>query len=186
MGVLIQQLETAAHILGSAGDLVQVHVVCELGEQPFVRLHTPHQLAVADQRSAVDRVAAVLGEVPLLQPVFTGRHGASVRGVREGVEIVAVTNAAIPDSVLPQRTTTTHGTIAVLRAVVPWACNVEAHVHTLAVHDLSTRYSVAVDVTDGEAAEAVLAGLVRDKPRGRARRALLPTGHSLTVRVISL
>ncbi|WP_405814244.1 hypothetical protein OG241_06610 [Streptomyces sp. NBC_01390] len=97
MGALIQQLETAAHILGSAGNLVQVHVVCELGEQPFVRLHTPHQLTVADQRSAVDRVAAVLGEVPLLQPVFTGRHGTSVRGVRDGVEIVAVTNAAIPD-----------------------------------------------------------------------------------------
>lgn len=69
-----------------------------------------------------------------------------------------------------------------LRAVVPWARSIEAHVHTLAVYDLSTRHSVAVDVTDSE---AVLAGLVRDEPRGRARRALLPTGHSLSVRVIS-
>lgn len=162
-----------------------MHVECELGEEPLIRLHTPYQLTVADQRSAIDRVADVLGEVPLLQPAFTGRHGASVRGIRDGVKIVAVTNAAIPDSVLPQRTTTTRSTITVLRAVVPWARSIEAHVHTLAVYDLSTRHSVAVDVTDSEAAQAVLAGLVRDEPRGRARRALLPTGHSLSVRVIS-
>ncbi|MGW0731745.1 hypothetical protein [Streptomyces sp. NPDC002851] len=184
MGILVQQLETAAHILEETGALVPVDVACALDQPSHIRFSTRHQLTLADQRSAVDRIAAVLGEVPAIQPVFTGRHGASVRGEHEGMAIIAVTDAAVPHTPLPERITTTAGTIAVLRAIMPWADSVEEHLQELVVCDASTQHSVHATVDTEKGAKTVQFGLVPEYNSGRRRQALLPTGHPLGISVI--
>lgn len=188
MRLVEAQLETAARILEEAGDLVPVDVTCVLEQpphsQPHIQISTPHQLSLADQRSAIDRIATLLDAIPSIHPVFTGRHGASVRGERGGVEVIAVTNAAVPQSSLPERTTTTRDTVAVLRAIRSWAGSIEEHVQELIVHDSSLRHAVHVMVATEEAAERVRFGLVPEESSDRRRRALLPTGQFLTISVV--
>ncbi|GLX22473.1 hypothetical protein Slala01_61170 [Streptomyces lavendulae subsp. lavendulae] len=163
-------------------------------DPPLVILATPHQLPLADQRLAVDRIAELITAVPRVHEVLSGRYGASVRGQWEDTVVIAITNAAEhlpglpghPD--LPKRTTTTQGTADALRSLAEWGATVERDVDELVVTDQGRRHTVRTTVADEDAAQRVLHGLVVDADHnqlrpGRRYRALLPTGHLLSVSV---
>ncbi|WP_141698518.1 hypothetical protein [Streptomyces lushanensis] len=92
---------------------------------------------------------------------------------------------------LPQRTTATLETADVLRSLTAWAQKAEPHMDELVVTDHSRSHTVRVIVTNDHAAQSLMEDLVPDtgslwhRP-GRCYRALLPTGHSLSVNVVSI
>ncbi|WP_282695225.1 hypothetical protein [Streptomyces sp. CC208A] len=194
MGDLSQQIQDVARLLDVVGTLPPLSVTFARHEDsPYVLLATPHQLPLADQRLAVDRIAARIRAVPTVHEVLAGRFGVSVKGPWESTVIVAVTNAApqlpgVPD--LPDRATTTSGTAEVLRSLAEWAEWAEPDVDELTVKDLSRTHSVYATVLDDAAAQRLLEDLVPDagyvlhRP-GRRYRSLLPTGHLFHVSVDS-
>lgn len=193
MGDFAPQLQDVALLLDEVGSLPPLTITFTHDEDsPYAILATPHQLPVADQRVAVDRIAARVGAVPAVGEVLFGRYGASVRGQWKNTIIIAITNAApqhlpnYPD--LPERTTTTSDTAEALRALAKWAGKAAQDAYELEVRDLSRHHTVHATVSDDSAAQHVLDGLVPDtgyvlhKP-GRRYRSLLPTGHLLSVSV---
>ncbi|MFJ4972703.1 hypothetical protein [Streptomyces sp. NPDC088755] len=192
MGDLAQQLQDVARLLDDVGAMPPLGITFVREEDPpYVILATPHQLPLADQRLAVDQIAARISAVPAVHEVLAGRYGASVRGQWETTVVIAVTNAAphlpgTPD--LPERTTTTRDTAKALRSLTGWAAQAGPDVDELVVTDQSRRHTVHAAVPDDDAAHRVLDGLVPDadylshRP-GRRYRSLLPTGHLLSVSV---
>ncbi|MEW2498519.1 hypothetical protein AB0942_34055 [Streptomyces nodosus] len=182
-----------AELLEDVGSLppLAITFACDREEGPYVIVATPHQLPLADQRLAVDRIAARVEAVPKVGEVLTGRYGASARGRWADTVVVAVTNAAphLPGMpALPGRTTTTRETADTLRSLTEWVKKTESHMDELVVTDHSGSHTVHVIVEDDHAAQGVLEGLVLDTDTrvhrpGRRYRALLPTGHSLSVSV---
>ncbi|MFF9074639.1 hypothetical protein ACF1A9_20385 [Streptomyces sp. NPDC014872] len=93
---LERQLVDVAELLDDVGSLppLAITFACDREEGPYVIVATPHQLPLADQRLAVDQIAARVEAVPKVGEVLTGRYGASVRGRWAHTVVVAVTNAA--------------------------------------------------------------------------------------------
>lgn len=190
---LVRQMEDVARLLEDAEELPPLAITFarDRDEGPYVIIATPHQLPLADQRLAVDRIAARVHAVPQVGEVLTGRYGASARGRWADTVVVAVTNAAphLPGMrVLPERTTTTRETANTLKSLTAWAQKAESHMVELVVTDHSLSHTVHVIVEYDHAAQGVLEGLVPDTDSrvhrpGRRYRALLPTGHSLSVTV---
>lgn len=190
---LVRQLEDVARLLDDVGSLPPLSVTFthDRDEGPYVILETPHQLPLADQRLAVDQIAARVHAVPKVGEVLSGRYGASARGQWDDTTVVAVTNAAphIPGMpTLPERTTTTRETADALRALTAWVGTTEAHMDELVVSGHSRSHTVHAFTEDDDAAQNLLEGLIPDTDSrahrpGRRYRALLPTGHSLTVTV---
>ncbi|MFJ8752131.1 hypothetical protein ACIREO_22785 [Streptomyces sp. NPDC102441] len=190
---LERQLVDVAELLDDVGPLPPLAITFarDREEGPYVIIATPHQLPLADQRLAVDQIAARVQAVPKVSEVLTGRYGASARGRWADTVVVAVTNAApqLPGMpALPERTTTTRETADTLRSLTAWAKKTESNMDELVVTDHSRSHTVHVIVEDDHAAQGVLEGLVPDTDSrvhrpGRRYRALLPTGHSLSVSV---
>ncbi|MEU0215571.1 hypothetical protein ABZ281_10790 [Streptomyces sp. NPDC006265] len=193
---LMRQLGDVARLLDDVGLLppLEITFAHDPDDGPYVIVATPHQLELADQRLAVDQIATRIGAVPKVGEVLRGRYGASVRGRWANTLIVAVTNAApqlsgMPD--LPIRTTTTRETADLLRSLIAWAPRRQQHMDELVVKDRSRAHAVHAIVTADDAAQSLLEGLVPDTDSvghrpGRRYRALLPTGHALSVSVDSL
>ncbi|EGX61848.1 hypothetical protein ACF065_27670 [Streptomyces sp. NPDC015232] len=190
---LVRQLEDVARLLDDVGSLppLSITFTCDGDGGPYVILETPNQLPLADQRMAVDQIAARVHAVPKVGEVLMGRYGASARGRWEDTLVVAVTNAAphVPGMpALPERTTTTQETAGALRALTAWAGTTESHMDELVVTDQSRSHTVHVITENDHAAHSLLEGLIPDTESrwhrpGRRYRALLPTGHSLSVTV---
>ncbi|WP_159056598.1 hypothetical protein [Streptomyces yokosukanensis] len=194
---LTRQLEDVARLLDEVGPLppLKITFTHDPDDGPYVIVATPHQLKLADQRLAVDRIAARVQAVTKVGEVFRGHYGASAHGWWADTLIVAVTNAAPQMPGMPalpqQRTTTTCETAGVLRSLTTWAQKAEPYMDELEVRDHSLRHSVHVFVTADQAAQSVMEGLVPDTDSiwhrpGRRYRALLPTGQSLSVSVDSM
>ncbi|MCX4681529.1 hypothetical protein OG413_40735 [Streptomyces sp. NBC_01433] len=193
---LMRQLGDVARLLDDVGPLppLEITFTHDPDDGPYVIVATPHQLELADQRLAVDQIATRIQSVPKVGEVLTGRYGASVRGRWADTLIVAVTNAAphlpgMPE--LPRRTTTTLETADLLRSLTAWAPQLQQHMDELVVRDHSRAHAVHATVTDDDAAQSLMEGLVPDTDSiwhqpGRRYRALLPTGHALSVSVDSL
>ncbi|MEU6351625.1 hypothetical protein ABZ896_20155 [Streptomyces sp. NPDC047072] len=193
---LERQLGDVARLLDGVGDLPPLDVTFTdvPDDGPCVIIATPHQLPLAEQRLAVDQIAQRVGSVPAVGEVLMGRYGASVRGQWADTVIVACTNAApqLPGTAaLPPRSTTTRETARVLRSLTAWARAAEPLLHELVITDSSRSHRVLAVVTADQDAHSLMEGLVTDTDSlghrpGRRYRALLPTGHSLSVSVDSL
>lgn len=181
-----------ARLLDDVGALPPLVITFVRDEDPpYVILATLHQLTLADQRLAVDQIAARLGCLPKVHEVLAGRYGASVRGRWESTFIIVVTNAAPPmpgTPDLPERTTATSDIADTLRSLADWAGKTAQDVNELVVTEHSRTCTVHAMVADDAAAQRVLDGLVPDddfalRRPGRRYRSLLPTGHLLSVTV---
>ncbi|WP_145502628.1 hypothetical protein [Streptomyces sp. CFMR 7] len=184
MGVLGQQLLCIAALLEEADVTAPLVITCHCEDDPAIEVLASDRLSLADQRTVVDRIAIPLGAIPSVKRLFRNEYAVFCEGHRDGLLIIASTHAGTPRPAVPP-TTAPSDTVAFLRSILPWAQSVAPVVESLAVREVSGSHTVTVMVASAQHAEAALAGLVPEAPRGRSQRALLPTGHPVTTRVLT-
>ncbi|MFI1929256.1 hypothetical protein [Streptomyces sp. NPDC020330] len=185
MGILDQQLRTIAALLEEADVTAAPTITCHCDGDLSIELLASDMLPLADQRSMVDRIAAALGAIPSVKPLFENQYAVVCEGYRDGLLIIASTHAGTPRPAAPQPTTASSGTVTFIHSILSWAQNVAPVIQSLVVRGTSGSHGLTVGVASAKDAEAVVAGLVPEAPRGRRLRALLPTGHPVTVWVLT-
>lgn len=192
-GLLVDDLATmmlaAAEVLErAAADTGLVPISADFtieGDDRNVALGTPAELAMADQRTAIDRIAAALGVQSRTRKVLTGHYGQSAEGYWKGVQVIAITNAGLSHRPPSDSAPSTRALVGALREIIPWAASVEEHVVSLSVCGHHDCPFVLVTACNESAADRLLEGLTQD-PDHKQRygphtfRAVLPTGHLLT------
>ncbi|MEU5138139.1 hypothetical protein [Streptomyces californicus] len=181
MRVLGRQLLTTATLLEEAGVTAPLTITCHCEEGPSVELLASDRLSIADQRTVVDRVAALLGAIPSVKRLFGEQYAVFCEGYRDGFLIIASTHSGTPRPAVLEPASDSSDTAAFLRSILSWAT--APRIQTLVVRETAGSHAVTAWCANARDAEAALAGLVPETQQGRGIRALLPTGHPVTVRV---
>jgi len=186
-------LHAAADVLDHAGPVEPLQIALSGRD---IQLTFAEPVTMADQRTSVDRLAAVTSAEPVLCDLGASAYTYTLTtDLPGGIVLLAGTHPTL-NRTPPARTTSTAATAALLRALHPWAlalAGTPVAVSGLQIRDDAHRLDVQllVDGADDPAAAcaAACAGItaLRTRPAtpyGIDARGRLPTGQPVLISVL--